>query len=598
MAIKRYRGDKKSRRSISLLTIAALCGFLYLLGVWQKSGSGKGDSIALEVMNNAENCNILSHLQIKIHQSNVFYNFQPQFFEPCDDKYVDYTPCHGQKIRGVVQFPRERNCPRGEYKLRCLVPPPKGYVEPFRWPKSRSFVPYVNAPYRSLTAGKMGENDVRKEGSVFIFPSGGAQSSYIEELASVIPMDNGTVRTALDIGCGVANWGAYMFEKNVITMSFAPRNSNEAHVKFALERGVPAIIGVLGTIKLPYPSSAFDIAHCSHCSIQWGENYGMYMMEVDRVLRPGGYWIISGPTINRRGNYHTWRRPRDKIEMEHEKIEEIAKNLCWEKKYEKGNISIWRKRINNKSCTKRNNRAIICNSSYTRNIWYKKMEACVTPDEVSGGEVKPFPERLNAVPPRVSGGNIPGVSADAFEEDSRKWRKNVNTYKIVNKIVSSGRYRNIMDMNAGLGSFAAALESPNLWVMNVVPTIAEKDTLGAIYERGLIGLYHDWCEAFSTYPRSYDLIHASGVFSLYSGKCNEQDILLEMDRILRPEGAVILRDHVDVLIRVKRIAVGMKWNVRMMDHEDGPLVSQKILFAVKKYWVAGVDNATSSSSSL
>lgn len=55
-------------------------------------------------------------------------------------------------------------------------------------------------------------------------------------------------------------------------MSFAPRDSHEARVKFALERGVPAILGVLGTMKLPYPSRAFDIVHCSHCLIQWGEN--------------------------------------------------------------------------------------------------------------------------------------------------------------------------------------------------------------------------------------------------------------------------------------------------------------------------------------
>lgn len=48
-----------------------------------------------------------------------------------------------------------------------------------------------------------------------------------------------------------------------------------------------------------------------------------------------------------------------------------------------------------------------------------------------------------------------------------------------------------MDMNAGLGGFGASLNSPKLWVMNVVPTIAS-NTLGVIYERGLIGIYHDW----------------------------------------------------------------------------------------------------------
>lgn len=55
-------------------------------------------------------------------------------------------------------------------------------------------------------------------------------------------------------------------------MSFAPRDSHEAQVQFALERGVPAVIGVLGTIKMPYPSRAFDMAHCSRCLIPWGIN--------------------------------------------------------------------------------------------------------------------------------------------------------------------------------------------------------------------------------------------------------------------------------------------------------------------------------------
>lgn len=127
------------------------------------------------------------------------------------------------------------------------------------------------------------------------------------------------------------------------------------------------------------------------------------------------------------------------------------------------------------------------------------MEACVTPypeasepDKVAGGVWEPFPERLNAVPFRIYSGSIPGVSAETYKDDNRSWKKHVNAYRRINKILDSGRYRNIMDMNAGLGGFAAALESPRLWVMNVMPTIAEKDTLGVIYERGLIGIYHDW----------------------------------------------------------------------------------------------------------
>ncbi|XP_030938528.1 probable methyltransferase PMT2 [Quercus lobata] len=607
MATKGNSGDHRSRGSMSIFIVIGLCGFFYILGAWQRSGFGKGDSIALEITKQSD-CSILSNLNYETHHGGDAGTVdesegEAKEFKPCDDRYIDYTPCQDQ-MRAMT-FPREnmnyreRHCPPEEEKLHCLIPAPKGYVTPFPWPKSRDYVPYANAPYKSLTVEKAVQNWIQYEGNVFRFPGGGTQfpqgaDAYINQLASVIPFDNGMVRTALDTGCGVASWGAYLFKKNVLAMSFAPRDSHEAQVQFALERGVPAVIGVLGTIKLPYPDRSFDMAHCSRCLINWGSNDGMYMMEVDRVLRPGGYWVLSGPPINWKVNYQAWQRPKEELQEEQRKIEEIAKSLCWEKKHEKGEIAIWRKRINYDNCRDQDSQPTMCESGSGGNVWYKKMEGCVNPypettsaDENAGGEWKPFPERLNAVPFRISSGSIPGISVEAYQEDNQSWKKHVNAYKRINKILDSGRYRNIMDMNAGLGSFAAALESPKLWVMNVMPTIAEKDTLGVIFERGLIGIYHDWCEAFSTYPRTYDLIHANGVFSLYKDRCDAEDILLEMDRILRPEGAVIFRDKADVLIKVKRIVQGMRWNTKMVDHEDGPLVPEKILFAVKQYWVAG-----------
>lgn len=129
-------------------------------------------------------------------------------------------------------------------------------------------------------------------------------------------------------------------------------------------------------------------------------------------------------------------------------------------------------------------------------LWfrYNKMEMCITPNNGNGEDesLKPFPERLYAVPPRIANGLVPGVSVEKYQQDSKEWKKHVSAYKKINKLLDTGRYRNIMDMNAGLGGFAAALHSPKFWVMNVMPTIAEKNTLGVIYERGLIGIYHDW----------------------------------------------------------------------------------------------------------
>lgn len=609
MATKGNPGENKTRSSVSIFIIFGLCVFFFLLGAWQRSGFGRGDRIAYEITKQTD-CSILSNLNYETHHGGAVGKIDDSIseikkFKPCADKYIDYTPCHDQaramKMPRENMNYRERHCPPEEEKLHCLIPAPKGYVTPFPWPKSRDYVPYANAPYKSLTVEKAVQNWIQYEGNVFRFPGGGTQfphgaDAYIDGLASVIPLDNGMVRTALDTGCGVASWGAYLFKRNVIAMSFAPRDSHEAQVQFALERGVPAFIGVLGTIKLPYPSGAFDMAHCSRCLIPWFANEGMYMMEVDRVLRPGGYWVLSGPPINWKSNYQAWQRPKEELEEEQRKIEEIAKLLCWEKKHEKGETAIWRKRINYDDCRERDSQATMCPSSNGEDVWYKKMEVCVTPypettSSDEDGRLKPFPERLNVVPVRISSGSVPGVSVERFEEDNRVWKRHVKAYKRINKLIDSGRYRNIMDMNAGLGSFAAAIESSKLWTMNVMPTIAEKDTLSVIFDRGLIGIYHDWCEAFSTYPRTYDLIHAKGVFSLYKDQCSAEDILLEMDRILRPEGGVILRDQVDVLVKINKLARGMRWDTRMVDHEDGPLNPEKILFAVKKYWVAG-DNST------
>ncbi|KAG6792052.1 hypothetical protein POTOM_001195 [Populus tomentosa] len=574
----------KTRSPLYIFVVICLCCLFYILGAWQKSGFGKGDGIAIQ-MTKKTDCNIFTELNFETHHNyvEIIEPSQPKakVFKSCHVKYTDYTPCQEQDR--AMKFPREnmiyreRHCPPEEEKLHCLIPAPKGYKTPFPWPKGRDYVHYANVPHKSLTVEKAVQNWVQFQGDVFKFPGGGTMfpqgaDAYIDELASVIPIADGSVRTALDTGCGVASWGAYLMKRNVLAMSFAPRDNHEAQVQFALERGVPAVIGVLGSIRLPFPSRAFDMAQCSRCLIPWTANDGMYLMEVDRVLRPGGYWILSGPPINWKTYYQTWKRSKADLEAEQRKIEELAESLCWEKKYEKGDIAIFRKKVNDKNCHMKS--ASVCESKDADDVWYKEMETCKTPlpkvssaNEVAGGGLKKFPERLHAVPPQIAEGLVEGVTAESFEEDNKLLRKHVHAYKRINKLIGTTRYRNIMDMNARLGGFAAALESPKSWVMNVVPTIA-KNTLGVIYERGLIGIYHDWC--------------------------NLEDILLEMDRILRPEGTVIFRDEVDVLNKVKKITGGMRWDTKMMDHEDGPLVPEKILVAVKQYWVGGTGNSTSS----
>lgn len=59
-----------------------------------------------------------------------------------------------------------------------------------------------------------------------------------------------------------------------------------------------------------------------------------------------------------------------------------------------------------------------------------------------------------------------------------------------------------------------------------------------------------------------------------------EDILLEMDHISCSEGMVIICYEVDVVNKVKRMTSGMRGNMKMLDHEDSPLVPEKILIAV------------------
>ncbi len=129
---------------------------------------------------------------------------------------------------------------------------------------------------------------------------------------------------------------------------------------------------------------------------------------------------------------------------------------------------------------------------------YKDMETCISrlpevsnKDEVAGGALKKWPERAFSVPPRISSGSVPGISVEKFKEDNDVWRDRMAHYKRVVGSIGQGQYRNIMDMNAYLGGFAAALSKYPVWVMNVVPA-GKLSTLGVIYDRGLIGIYHDW----------------------------------------------------------------------------------------------------------
>lgn len=83
-----------------------------------------------------------------------------------------------------------------------------------------------------------------------------------------------------------------------------------------------------------------------------------------------------------------------------------------------------------------------------------------------------------------------GINRDEFIADTQFWQDQVHHYwRLMN--VRETEIRNVMDMNAFYGGFTVALNTFPVWVMNVVPA-SMKNTLSGIYDRGLIGTFHDW----------------------------------------------------------------------------------------------------------
>lgn len=109
--------------------------------------------------------------------------------------------------------------------------------------------------------------------------------------------------------------------------------------------------------------------------------------------------------------------------------------------------------------------------------------------EYAVGMIPKWPERLTKAPARAT---LMRNGIDVFEADTRRWARRVAYYKnSLNLKLGTPAVRNVMDMNAFFGGFAAALKSDAVWVMNVVPA-RKPSTLSVIFDRGLIGVYHDW----------------------------------------------------------------------------------------------------------
>lgn len=207
-----------------LATVVILCSVFYIVGIWQHTRGGAvagflGSDCAAQLQNiTASDLKLPPSLDFETHHSAVDLPLVPRSaarvepFPSCAANLGEYTPCEDAKRslkfdREMLVY-RERHCPEPGEVLKCRIPAPKGYTTPFRWPESRESVWYSNVPHRELTVEKAVQNWVRFEGKRFRFPGGGTMfprgaDAYIDEIGKLINLKDGSVRTAIDTGCGV-----------------------------------------------------------------------------------------------------------------------------------------------------------------------------------------------------------------------------------------------------------------------------------------------------------------------------------------------------------------------------------------------------------
>lgn len=71
---------------------------------------------------------------------------------------------------------------------------------------------------------------------------------------------------------------------------------------------------------------------------------------------------------------------------------------------------------------------------------------------------------------------------------------------------------------------------------------------------------------------------------LLDGRCEMKDMMLEMDRILRPGGLVIIRDGYSYLEQSETLAKAMRWKCTRYDTELGPEDSNGLSICQKEFW--------------
>ncbi|KAF2318886.1 hypothetical protein GH714_011446 [Hevea brasiliensis] len=118
------------------------------------------------------------------------------------------------------------------------------------------------------------------------------------------------------------------------------------------------------------------------------------------------------------------------------------------------------------------------------NVWYVDLKACITriPEDGYGANVAKWPDRLHTAPDRLQSIQMDAYMSrkELFKAESKYWSEIIASY-VRAWHWKKFKLRNVLDMRASFGGFAAALidQGFDCWVLNVVP-VSGPNTLPVI----------------------------------------------------------------------------------------------------------------------
>ncbi|KAG9131122.1 hypothetical protein Leryth_024518 [Lithospermum erythrorhizon] len=531
--------------------------------------------------------------------------------EYCSPEYENFIPCYNETENLAVGFSNgeelDRHCIHG-VRHNCLVPAPVNYKVPLRWPTGKDLIWLGNVKITAqevLSSGSLTKRMMVEEEQISFRPGNfmyDGVEDYSHQIAEMIGLRNesnfiqagiplfpniyvnecdclddeffdsnivsrdayllDTVLSMLLLMCelsrhrmamggffGLPSW------PQAILISYMEASGSQ--VQLTTERGLPAMIGSFNSMQLPYPSLSFDMMV-------------KLLIEVDRLLRPGGYFVWTSPV--------TQPSPRDR----------------------------WKKTSKKDCYSTRKSGAPLCSKGQdVESPYYRPLQACIGGTQsrrwIPIKERTAWPSRANLNAKELS---IHGLHAEDLSEDTINWKAAVNNYwSLLSPLIFSDHpkrpgdedpsppynmLRNVLDMNAHFGGFNAALleAGKSVWVMNVIP-VNTPNRLPLILDRGFTdqlftGTFR--CEPFPTYPRTYDMVHGQGLLSLQLAeqrRCETIDIFTEIDRLLRPEGWIILRDSAPLIESARALATRLKWDARVVELESDS--DEKLLICQKPF---------------